>query len=145
MKTRLARKEDYRPETRRWCHVDAEGKVLGRLATRVAVLLMGKDRPQYTPHVDTGAYVVVTNAEKVRLTGKKLAQKMYKRYSGYPGGLRERTAAEMLEKKPEEVIRLAVKRMLPRTKLGAQMLTKLKVYRGPEHPHTYAKPESVEV
>jgi len=145
MKTYFARKEAFGPETRRWYHVDAEGKVLGRLAARVAVLLMGKDRPDYTPHVDTGAYVVVTNAEKVRLTGRKLDQKMYKRYSGYPGGLRQRPAKEMLEKHPEDVIRLAVKRMLPRTKLGRAMLKKLKVYRGPEHPHTYAKPQKIEL
>jgi len=145
MKTHFARKEDFGPEARRWYHIDAEGKVLGRLASRVAVLLMGKDRPDYTPHVDTGAYVVVTNAEKVRLTGRKLSQKMYKRYSGYPGGLKERPASEMLQKHPEDVVRLAVKRMLPRTKLGRQMLKKLKVYRGPEHPHTYAKPQKLEL
>ncbi len=125
--------------------MDAEGKVLGRLAVRIAVLLMGKDRPDYTPHVDTGAYVVVTNAEKVHLTGKKLKQKMYKRYSGYPGGLKERPAWVMLQKHPEDVVRLAVKRMLPRTKLGRKMLKKLKVYRGPDHPHTYAKPQSIEL
>ncbi len=145
MKTYFARKEDFPPESRLWYHVDAEGKVLGRMATRIAVLLMGKDRPDYTPHVDTGAYVVVTNAEKVRLTGKKLQQKLYKSYSGYPGGLRERPAKEMLQKHPEDVIRLAVRRMLPRTKLGRQMLRKLKVYRGPEHPHTYAKPRELEL
>jgi large subunit ribosomal protein L13 len=144
MRTHFAKKEDFRPETRRWYHVDAEGKVLGRLATRIAVLLMGKDRPDYTPHVDTGAYVVVTNAEKVRLTGKKLTEKMYQRYSGYPGGLRERSAKEMLEKHPEEVIWLAVRRMLPRNRLGREMLKKLKVYRGPDHPHTYAKPQRID-
>jgi large subunit ribosomal protein L13 len=144
MKTRLARKEDFRPETRAWYHVDAEGKILGRLATRVAVLLMGKNRPDYTPHVDTGAYVVVTNAEKVKLTGNKLKEKVYRRYSGYQGGLRERTAGEMLAKHPEEVFRLAVKRMLPKTKLGRHMLLKLKVYRGPNHPHTYAKPQHID-
>ena len=145
MKTYVAKKEDFGPETRLWYHADAEGKVLGRLAVRIAVLLMGKDRPDYTPHVDTGAYVVVTNAEKVRLTGKKLTDKMYKRYSGYPGGLKERSAAEMLKKHPEDVIRLAVRRMLPRTKLGAAMLKKLKIYAGPKHPHTYAKPKEMEL
>ena len=119
--------------------------MLGRMATKIAMLLMGKDRPDYTPHVDTGAYVVVTNAEKVRLTGKKLDKKFYKRYSGYPGGLRLRPAKEMIEKHPDDVIRLAVRRMVPKTKLGRQMLKKLKVYRGPEHPHTYAKPEKIEV
>jgi len=118
---------------------------LGRLASRVAVLLMGKDRPDYTPHADTGAYVVVTNAEKVRLTGKKLTNKMYKSYSGYPGGLKLRPAREMLEKHPDDVIRLAVRRMLPKSKLGHRMLKKLKVYRGPEHPHTYHKPVELEM
>jgi len=145
MRTRCARKEDFRPETRRWYHVDADGKVLGRMATRIAVLLMGKNRPDFTPHVDTGAYVVVTNSQKVRLTGKKLTQKFYKRYSGYPGGLHERSAQEMLQKHPDDVIRLAVRRMLPKTKLGSSMLKRLKVYSGPEHPHTYAKPEKIEV
>lgn len=144
MKTRFARKEDY-VNNRRWHHVDASGKVLGRMATRVAMALMGKDRPDYTPHVDTGAYVVVTNAEKVHLTGSKLRQKTYKHYSGYPGGLKERTVAEMLAKRPEFVIRQCVRRMLPKNKLGAKMLKKLKVYAGPNHPHTYHKPEELEV
>jgi len=145
MRTHFARKEDFRPETRRWYQLDAEGKVLGRLAARIAVLLMGKDRPDYTPHVDTGAYVVVTNAEKVRLTGKKPTQKLYQRYSGYPGGLKKRPANEMLQKHPEEVIRIAVRRMLPRSRLGRQMLNKLKVYRGSDHPHTYAKPQRIDL
>lgn len=143
MKTQFARKEDYQTN-RRWYHVDASGKVLGRLATRLAVVLMGKDRPEYTPHVDTGAYVVVTNAEKVRLTGKKLTQKVYRRYSGYPGGLKETPVQKMLQKRPERVIREAVRRMLPKNKLGAQMLRKLKVYAGPKHPHTYHKPEELD-
>jgi len=145
MKTHFARKEDFGPEERLWYHVDAEGKVLGRLAARVAVLLMGKDRPDFTPHVDTGAYVVVTNSQKVHLTGKKLSDKMYKRYSGYPGGLKERPASVMLEKHPDDVIRLAVQRMLPRTKLGRAMIKKLKIYPGPDHPHTYAKPVTIEL
>jgi len=145
MKTHFAKTEDFGPETRLWYHADAEGKILGRLATRVAVLLMGKDRPDWTPHVDTGAYVIVTNAQKVRLSGKKLSEKMYKRYSGYSGGLKMRTAAEMLDKHPEDVIRLAVRRMLPRTTLGRAMLKKLKIYRGPDHPHSYAKPQQVEL
>jgi len=145
MKTHFAKTEDFTPETRRWYHVDAEGKILGRLATKVAVLLMGKDRPDWTPHVDTGAYVVVTNTEKVRLSGRKLQEKMYKRYSGYPHGQKLRSAAEMLEKKPEDMFRLAVRRMLPKTRLGAQMMRKLKVYRGPDHPHTYAKPAKVDL
>ncbi|MCK4374305.1 MAG: 50S ribosomal protein L13 [Candidatus Brocadiae bacterium] len=143
MKTQFARKEDYQTN-RRWYHVDARGKVLGRLATRLAVVLMGKDRPEYTPHVDTGAYVVVTNAEKIRLTGKKLTQKVYRRYSGYPGGLKETPVQKMLQKRPERVITEAVRRMLPKNKLGAQMLKKLKVYAGPKHPHTYHKPEELD-
>lgn len=145
MKTRFARKEDFPPEARKWYHTDAEGKVLGRLATRIAVVLMGKDRPDYTPHVDTGAYVVVTNAERVRLTGKKPSQKTYHSYSGYPGGLKTYTIEQMLQKHPEDVVRHAVRRMLPKTKLGRQMLKKLKIYRGPVHPHTYAKPEELQV
>ena len=142
MKTQFARKEDYR-DGRRWCHVDADGKVLGRLATRVATVLMGKDRPEYTPHVDTGAFVVVTNAEKIRLTGNKLRDKRYARYSGYPGGLKEQSAAEVLAKHPDRIIRAAVRRMLPKNKLGAKMLKKLKVYAGADHPHTYHKPEEL--
>ena len=145
METRFARKEDFGPETRRWYEVDATGKVLGRLASQVAVRLMGKDRVDFTRHVDTGAYVIVTNAEKIRLTGNKLKGKLYTRYTGYPSGLRVRTAGEMIATHPEEMIMLAVKRMLPRTRLGRQMLKKLRVYRGPDHPHTYAKPEKIEL
>ncbi|MDP6438684.1 MAG: 50S ribosomal protein L13 [Candidatus Brocadiia bacterium] len=145
MTTHFARQEDFTPETRAWYHVDAEGKVLGRMAVGIATVLMGKDRVDFTPHVDTGAYVVVTNAALVRVTGKKLKQKMYKRYSGYPGGLRERPLEKMLEKHPDDVIRLAVSRMLPKTKLGRRMLRRLKVYSGPKHPHTYAKPQELEV
>ena len=145
MKTRLLKKEDCPVETRRWYEIDASGKVLGRLATRAAVLLMGKDRVDYTPNVDCGAYVVVVNAEKVFLSGKKLTQKYYKRYTGYPGGLRLRTTAEMLAKHPDDVIRLAIRRMLPKTKLGREMLKKLKVYAGPTHPHTYAKPVKLNI
>jgi len=144
METYLARKEDFQ-KNRRWYHVDAQGKVLGRLATRVATALMGKDRPDYTRHVDTGAYVVVTNAEKVRLTGQKLRQKLYHRYSGYPGGLKETPANAMLEKHPDRLVREAVRRMLPKSKLGAAMLRKLKVYAGPAHPHTYQKPQELKV
>lgn len=145
MKTYFAKKEDFRAEDRRWYHVDARGKVLGRMASEIAVRLMGKDRPEYTPHVDTGAFVVVTNAEKVRLTGKKITDKEYQSYSGYSGGRKVRSAEEMLEKHPEDVIRLAVERMLPRTRLGEKMLSKLKVYAGPDHPHTYHKPEPLEI
>jgi large subunit ribosomal protein L13 len=144
MKTQFARNEDYE-NNRRWYHVDATDRILGRLATKVATALMGKDRPEFSPHVDTGAFVVVTNAEKVRLTGKKGDEKVYRRYSGYPGGLNEIGIKEMLEKHPDRVVREAVRRMLPKTKLGRKMLLKLKVYAGPDHPHTYAKPEELAV
>ena len=107
------------------------------------VALMGKDRPDYTPNVDTGAYVVVTNCEQVRLTGRKLEQKVYRHHSGYPGGLKEVTVTEVLEKHPERVIKQAVRRMLPKTKLGDAMVKKLKIYAGPDHPHTYHKPEEL--
>jgi len=144
MKTYFAKKENQASK-RRWRHVDADGKILGRMATRIAMVLMGKDRPEYTPHVDTGAYVVVTNAEKVRITGKKEAQKVYRRYSGYPGGLKEIPFEKMMERKPEEVIRLAVRRMLPKSRLGSRMIKKLKVYRGSEHPHAAHKPVALDV
>jgi large subunit ribosomal protein L13 len=126
---------------RRWYVVDAEGQTLGRLATQIADTLRGKKKPQYTPHVDTGDFVVVVNAEKIRVTGKKLDEKMYHRHSGYPGGLRSRTLREQLERRPTEVIRKAVKGMLPRNKLARQQITKLKVYAGPEHPHVAQAPE----
>jgi large subunit ribosomal protein L13 len=126
---------------RRWYLVDAEGQTLGRLATRVADTLRGKRKPEYTPHVDTGDFVVVVNAEKVAVTGKKLEQKMYYRHSGYPGGLRARPLGDELARRPTEVIRKAVKGMLPRNRLARQQLTKLKVYAGPEHPHEAQKPE----
>ncbi len=130
---------------KKWYVVDASGKVLGRLANKIAVILMGKHKPTYTPHVDTGDYVIVVNAEKVVLTGKKLDQKKYYRHSGYPGGLKELTARQMFEKHPEKVVYLAVKRMLPKNKLGRKMLKKLKVYAGPEHPHQAQKPEPLEL
>jgi large subunit ribosomal protein L13 len=123
-----------------WYLVDADQRTLGRLATEIADLLRGKGKPAYTPHVDTGDFVVVVNAKKVRVTGKKLEQKIYYRHSGYPGGLRERTLAEQLERRPEEVIRKAVKGMLPKNKLASAQLRKLKVYAGPEHPHTAQNP-----
>ena len=129
---------------KKWYVVDASGKVLGRLANKIAVVLMGKHKPTYTPHVDTGDYVIVVNADKVVLTGKKLDQKKYYRHSGYPGGLKELTARQMFEKHPEKVVYLAVKRMLPKNKLGRKMLKKLKVYAGPEHPHQAQKPEPLE-
>ncbi|HEX3453054.1 MAG TPA: 50S ribosomal protein L13 [Gaiellaceae bacterium] len=129
--------------TRDWHVVDAEGQTLGRLATRIADTLRGKDKPQYTPHVDTGDFVVVVNAEKVAVTGNKLDQKMYHRHSGYPGGLRSRTLREQLDRRPEEVIRKAVKGMLPRNRLGRAQLRKLKVYAGPEHPHSAQAPKEL--
>ena len=130
---------------RDWYLVDAEGKTLGRLATQIADRLRGKSKPVFTPHVDTGDFVVVINAEKIAVTGKKLEQKMYYKHSGYPGGLRERTLQEQLNRQPTEVLRKAVKGMLPRNKLGAAQLTKLKIYAGPEHPHVAQEPTTLEV
>ena len=126
---------------RRWYVVDAEGQTLGRLATRVADTLRGKGKPEYTPHVDTGDFVVVVNAEKIRVTGNKLDQKLYYRHSGYPGGLRSRTLREQLDRRPTEVLRKAVKGMLPRNKLASAQIGKLKIYAGPEHPHSAQSPE----
>jgi large subunit ribosomal protein L13 len=125
---------------RTWLVVDATGQTLGRLATRIATTLRGKHKPEYTPHVDTGDFVIVVNAEKVSVTGNKRADKRYYRHSGYPGGIKERTLQEMLDRRPEEVIRHAVKGMLPRNRLGRKQLTKLKVYAGPDHPHAAQKP-----
>ena len=135
------------PATRQrdWYVVDAEGRTLGRLATQIADTLRGKRKPEYTPHIDTGDFVVVVNAEKVHVTGDKRSDKLYRRHSGYPGGLRSRSLGEMLERRPEEVIRLAVRGMLPRNRLGRRQLTKLKVYAGPDHPHEAQKPEQLEV
>ena len=130
---------------RDWVVVDAEGRTLGRLATQIADALRGKRKPEYTPHCDTGDFVVVVNAAKIRVTGNKANDKLYYRHSGYPGGLRSRTLSEMLERRPEEVIRKAVKGMLPRNRLGRQQLRKLKVYAGPEHPHEAQKPKQMEV
>jgi large subunit ribosomal protein L13 len=130
---------------RRWLVVDATGKTLGRLATQVADALRGKRKPDYTPHIDVGDFVIVVNAEKVSVTGNKREDKLYYRHSGYPGGLRHRSLGEMLERRPEEVIRLAVRGMLPRTRLGRAQLRKLKVYAGPDHPHEAQKPEPLEV
>jgi large subunit ribosomal protein L13 len=130
---------------RRWYLVDAEGKTLGRLATRVADTLRGKDKAQYTPHVDTGDFVVVVNAEKIAVTGKKLEDKRYYRHSGYPGGIRSRTLHEELERRPTEVIRKAVKGMLPRNRLSRAQLTKLKVYAGPDHPHEAQSPQPLKL
>jgi len=130
---------------RKWYVVDADGKTLGRLASEVASVLRGKNKPTFTPHVDCGDYVIVINAEKVAVTGKKRAEKIYKKHTGYPGGLREITVDKLQQKKPEEIIRHAVKGMLPDGKLGRQMFKKLKVYAGAEHPHTAQKPETLEI
>jgi large subunit ribosomal protein L13 len=142
MKTYVATPAD---RERNWLVVDAAGKTLGRLATQIADLLRGKGKPTFTPHVDVGDFVVVVNAEKIRVTGNKLAAKRYYRHSGYPGGLRSRTLAEQLERRPEEVIRRAVRGMLPRNRLGRKQLTKLKVYAGPDHPHAAQKPQPLEI
>jgi large subunit ribosomal protein L13 len=128
---------------KKWHVVDADGKVLGRLATRVAKLLTGKDKPVYTPFLDTGDHVVIINAEKIRLTGTKLTDKMYRRHTGYPGGLREIAAGDLMATKPEQVIREAVLGMLPKSKLGKAMGKKLKVYKGSQHPHAAQKPEAL--
>ncbi|MDX1649489.1 MAG: 50S ribosomal protein L13 [Myxococcota bacterium] len=131
---------------RRWVVVDAEDQVLGRLASRVAGLLRGKHRPMFTPHADTGDFVVVVNAEKVRLTGNKRERKTYWRHSGWPGGLRSTTAAEVLEGPyPDRVVRHAVRGMLPKNALGRKLLSKLKVYAGPAHPHQAQKPEEIQL
>jgi large subunit ribosomal protein L13 len=132
MKTWNAKAADVE---QRWYLVDAEGKTLGRLATQIADTLRGKRKPEYTPHVDTGDFVVVVNAEKIVATGNKRQEKMYHRHSGYPGGLRSRTLREELDRRPEEVLRTAVKGMLPKNRLARQQITKLKIYAGPEHPH----------
>lgn len=129
---------------RRWWLVDARDQVLGRLATRLARVLMGKHRPTYTPHVDTGDFVVVINAAHVRVTGRKLEHRTYRRFSGYPGGLREIPMGRMLQRHPERVITEAVRRMLPKNRLGRKMLKKLKVYAGPEHVHQAQKPEPLD-
>lgn len=126
---------------RRWYVVDAEGKVLGRIATEIAKVLRGKHKPNYTPNQDAGDFVVVINAGGLKLTGTKLEKKLYFRHTEYPGGIRERTAAEMLREKPEELVKLAVKGMLPKNRLSRKLVTKLKVYRGPEHPHRAQTPE----
>jgi large subunit ribosomal protein L13 len=130
---------------RDWYVVDAEGKTLGRLATQLADALRGKRKPEYTPHCDTGDFVVVVNAEKITVSGDKLEQKRYWRHSGFPGGIRSRTLGEQLERRPEEVIRRAVRGMLPRNRLGRAQLRKLKVYAGPEHPHAAQQPRELEV
>ncbi len=137
MKSYMAKKLEV---PRRWFVVDAQGKVLGRLASRIAMVLRGKNKPEFTPHMDTGDFVVVVNAGQVKLTGKKLDQKIYYRHSGYVGGLKETSARQMLKKKPEEVLRHAVRGMLPKNSLGRNQLKKLKIYTGAEHPHEAQQP-----
>ena len=129
---------------KKWYVIDAEDKVLGRLATEVATILRGKHKPIYTPHVDTGDYVIIINADKVKLTGKKLEQKQYKYHTGYPGGFKAVSYEKMMAEKPEKIIQLAVKGMLPKNSLGRQMFGKLKVYSGPEHNHEAQQPEIYE-
>ena len=139
MKSYIAKPQEVE---RKWYVVDADGQTLGRLASEVAAILRGKKKPTYTPHVDTGDYVIVINAEKINVTGKKRKEKSYKRHTGYPGGLREITFEKLQAKNPEEIIRHAVKGMMPKGVLGRQMYKKLKVYAGPEHNHIAQKPET---
>jgi large subunit ribosomal protein L13 len=140
MTTTLITKKDVK---RRYYLIDAADKILGRLAVKVASVLSGKHKPEYTPHVDNGDFVVVINVEKVRVTGNKLKQKVYTRYSGYPGGLKTRNLETLLKTKPAEVLRHAVKGMLPKNKLASRMITRLKIYTGPDHPHGAQKPEVI--
>jgi large subunit ribosomal protein L13 len=142
MKTYQAKKEELE---HRWYLVNAEGKVLGRLATELAKVLRGKNKPTFTPHLDTGDFVVIVNAGKVVLTGRKMKDKIYYRHTGYPGGIKETSAEELMAKKPTEMIRMAVKGMLPKNSLGRQMLRKLKIYSGANHPHEAQKPVPLEL
>ena len=142
MKTFVAKERDVE---KRWYLVDADDKILGRLATQIAVRLRGKHKPIFTPHADTGDFVVVVNAEKIRLTGSKWDNKIYYWHSGYVGGLKQISAKKLVEKKPEELVRLAVRRMLPKNSLGRRQFKKLKVYAGPEHPHQAQQPEKLEI
>ena len=142
MKTYMPNPADY---SRDWYLVDATDVVLGRLATQVAFRLRGKHKPVFAPHVDTGDFIVVVNADKIKVTGRKEEQKQYHRHSGYPGGIKSVTAKKMLETKPEELIRAAVRGMLPKNRLGRQLIKKLKVYAGPEHPHAAQTPQALEI
>jgi large subunit ribosomal protein L13 len=142
MKTFMAKKEQVE---KKWVLVDAEGAILGRMAAKIAPILMGKNKPIYTPHVDTGDYVIIVNADKIKVTGKKAKAKEYDYYTHHPGGHKYVTFAEMMAKKPEKVVELAVKRMLPKNALGRNMLKKLKIYRGPEHNHQAQQPEKIEL
>jgi large subunit ribosomal protein L13 len=143
MKTTVMAKVGHADST--WHVVDASDRVLGRLATKVASLLMGKTKPTFTPHVDAGDFVIVVNAEKVAVTGRKADQKVYRHHTGYIGGLVERPYKDMIEQHPEEIIELAVRRMLPKSRLGRKMFSKLKVYRGADHPHAAQQPKPYEV
>jgi large subunit ribosomal protein L13 len=138
MKTEFTRKEDV---NREWYVIDAAGQVVGRLAVEIARRLRGKHKPTFTPHIDTGDYIIVVNVDKLRFTGKKLDQKIYYRHSGYPGGLKEITAKRMMQQKPERVLELAVKGMLPKNQLGRHMFMKMKIYAGPTHPHEAQQPK----
>jgi large subunit ribosomal protein L13 len=138
---RVAMNTEEARAQRQWFVIDAQGQILGRMASEIAKILRGKNKPLFTPNADAGDFVVVVNAKQIRLTGKKLEQKVYYRHTDYPGGIRERTAAKMLEQCPEDVIRLAVKGMLPKNRLSRRLVTKLKIYAGPEHPHSAQKPE----
>jgi large subunit ribosomal protein L13 len=142
MSTFIPRPQDI---NRKWYVLDASGKTLGRLATEAARVLAGKNNPQYTPYIDTGDHVIVLNAEKVRLTGLKSQKKVYRRYTGFPGGLREESFTRLLNRKPEKILEEAIKGMLPKSKMGRQMATKLKVYRGDQHPHQAQQPVAMEV
>jgi large subunit ribosomal protein L13 len=142
MKTFLMKSEDVE---RKWWLVDAEGQILGRMATKIALMLMGKHRPTYTPHVDCGDFVVVVNAEKVRVTGSKAEQREFDYYTHYPGGYRYASFAELFARRPEKVVELAVRRMLPKNKLARRMILRLKSYRGPEHEHQAQKPEKITI
>ncbi len=142
MKTYMANADSLQ---KKWVLVDAEGKTFGRLASQVAVILMGKNKPEYTPNVDTGDFVIVVNAAKLVFTGKKLDQKMYYHHSGYPGGLKEMSYRHLMERKPEFALMEAVRRMLPKNKIGDKMLTKLHVYAGPDHKHQAQCPELIEL
>ena len=140
MKTEFISKEDARAQ-RKWYVIDAQNLVLGRLAVEIANRLRGKNKPNFSPHVDTGDYIIVVNADKIGLTGKKLTDKIYYRHTGYPGGIKSMTAKEMLARKPQRLLELAVKRMLPKNRLGDAMYRKLNVYAAPEHPHVAQQPE----
>ena len=142
MKTYMAKVGEI---TAKWHVVDATDRVLGRMATGIATILMGKHRPEYTPHVDVGDFVIVINAEKIRLTGKKWSQKEYDWYTGHPGGHKTMSAERMREKHPEKIVSEAIRRMLPKSRLGRKMVTKLKVYAGPDHPHQAQQPEELKL